>query len=131
MKWQNINQIYETSIQKAVYRIINSEDDHNFKNYFIKNRGIRNHSQNKIGHHDQEMGHSLHTQKSFLYVSVKIYNKLPRNITLIRNPGLFKKWLKRYNYDNSIKIKEQQDNINIDIIQVINFDAINTCQNND
>ena len=76
------------------------------------------------------MGHSTHTQKSFLYISVSLYNKLPKNITLIRNPILFKKWLKRYKYDNSIKLKEQQDFNIDDQIQIINMNTIQSCQDN-
>ena len=55
------------------------------------------------------MGHSHHMQKTFLYRTVQIYNKLPKEITLIKNKILFKKWLKRYNINNNIKLKKQED----------------------
>ena len=108
--------------------MINSENDHYFKNYLTNNRGIRNFSQNKVGHHSIDMGHSIYTQKSYLYLAIKLYNKLPRNITLIRQPNLFKKWLKRYNLDNRIKLKEQNNNTLIHEDQVINQDNITYCQ---
>ena len=37
-------------------------------------------SQNKLGPHDHIMGQSSHTQKSFLYRSINLYNKLPKNL---------------------------------------------------
>ena len=94
----------------------------------IKNRNVRNHAQNKVGHHDPEMGHSTYTQRSFLYVSINSYNKLPRNITLIKEHHLFKKWVKKYNLNNNIKLKEQEDNNQVYVQQVINYDLINICQ---
>ena len=130
LKWFNISQNYENYIQNSVYKIINSENDHDFKNYLTKNRNIRMQSDNKVGHHDQSMGHSQHTQKTFLYKAISIYNKLPRNITLIRSHHLFKKWCKLYNLNNKINIKAQDDN-NIIIIQpIIDLDDIAICENN-
>ena len=67
--------------------------------------------QNKVGHHDPSMGHNSNTQKSFLYMAVNIYNKLPRNLTLIKNTNLFKKWSKKYNINNKIILKNQEDYI--------------------
>ena len=65
---------------------------------------------NRVGHHNVFMGHSNHTQKSFLYKAIHLYNKLPKNIPLRRKQNLFKKWVKKYNMDNTIKLKEQDDN---------------------
>ena len=127
MRWLNVEECYENSVQKSVYRIINSENEHNFKNYLTKNRNVRNFSQNKLGSHDPEMGRSSYTQKSFLYVAINIYNKLPRNITLIKNPILFKKWLKRFNFDKNVKLREQVDNTISNPVQVINYDIIDRC----
>ena len=105
-------------MQNYIYKIINSEEEHNFKDYLTKNRTIRMLKQNKVGHHDQYMGHSQFTQNTFLYRAVNIFNKLPRNITLIKQPHLFKLWCKRYNLNNNIKLKQQEDNVKI-IIQPI------------
>ena len=57
------------------------------------------------------MGQSTYSQQTFLYHAVNIYNKLPRKITLIKEPLLFKKWCKKYNLNKNIKLKEQQDHI--------------------
>ena len=54
---------------------------------------------------------SVHSQKSFLYRAVNVYNKLPRNLTLIKQENLFKKWCKKFNLDNNIKLKNQEDNV--------------------
>ena len=73
--------------------------------------GTRTKNDNKVGHHDVIMGHSNYTQKSFLYRAVNLYNKLPRDLTLIKQSRLFKKWSKKYNLNNNIKLKKQEDNI--------------------
>ena len=83
---------------------------------------------NKLGHHDQSMGHSTHSQKTYLYRAIALYNKLPRNITLIKSHSIFKKWVNLYNLNNNIKLRNQQDN-NIIIIQPrIDLDEINICE---
>lgn len=92
-------------------------------------RGVRNYSQNKVGHHSPEMGRSVHTQKSFLYLAINTYNKLPRNLTLIRNLSIFKKWLKLFNMNNAVKLRNQPDNSNILEIQNIDENIIEQCQN--
>ena len=127
MKWLPTNENYEFAVQKTIFRILNSKDDHHFKNYFIKNRNVRNHSQNKIGHHDHTMGLSSHTQKFIIYVSIDIYNKLPRNITLIENQILFKKCLKHFHLDKNVKLKNQNDYTKIDILHIIDQDLILRC----
>ena len=73
------------------------------------------------------MGHSTHTQKTYLYRVIKIYNILPRNITLIKSQNLFKKWCKRFNLDNNIKLCEQDDNTVVIIQQTTNTDNMNQC----
>ena len=87
-----------------------------------KNRSIRVKSQNKVGHHDGMMGHSMYSQNSILYQAVQIYNKLPKEITLIKRQHLFKKWVKRYNLNNKILLKHQEDYNKEEIHQEINQD---------
>ena len=67
LKWLNIETNYRNAMQNSIYRMINSENNHDFKNYLTKNRNVRNISQNKTGHHDQTMGHSAFTQRTYLY----------------------------------------------------------------
>ena len=118
----------ENTVQNSIYKIINSNNEHSFKNYLTANRGIRNYSQNKVGHHDQSMGHSVYTQRTFLYQALNIYNKLPRELTLIKQNHLFKKWCQLYNLNNKIKLKDQNDNIII-YSQNIDNNIILECQN--
>ena len=61
-------------------------------------------AENKLGSHDQIMGHSSHTQKSFLYRAISIYNNLPTNLTLIKSFPVFKKWIK---LSNKIKLPDR------------------------
>ena len=110
IKWLTTQKNYENSSQNIIYKIITSEEDHYFKDYLLKSRSIRNKSQNKVGTHDQIMGQSIFTQKSFLYTSIELYNNLPKNLTLIKQQNLFKKWVKLYNLNNNIKLKNQEDN---------------------
>ena len=84
MKWLKIELKYENSAQNYIYKLINGKDEHNFKHKLIGNRSVRIRCQNKVGHHDQEMGRNVYTQRSILYTAVSVYNKLPRNITLIK-----------------------------------------------
>ena len=74
------------------------------------------------------MGHSTYTQRSILYTAVNLYNKLPKNLTLIKEQHIFKKWIKKYNMDNNIKIKSQEDNVKIIINQDYCQENIRKCQ---
>ena len=100
---------YENAMQNSIYKMINNKDEHFFKTYFTENRSIRISKQNKVRHHNVEMGRNQYMQKSYLYKALNIYNKLPRNLTLIKSAHLFKKWVKKYNLDNKIKLKDQDD----------------------
>ena len=108
MKWLDMQSGYENAMQNSIYKMINNKDDHFFKSQLIENRTIRIKKQNKVRHHSVEMNNNM--QRSYLYRALNIFNKLPRNITLIKIPHLFKKWVKKFNLDNSIKLKEQNDN---------------------
>ena len=109
MKWMTVEKCYENSTQNTIYKIINGDDENYFKQYLTTNRTPRTYAQNKVRHHDPSMGRTNEMQKTFLYRSINIYNKLPRNITLIKSQRLFKKWVKLYNRNNKIKLKEQTD----------------------
>ena len=62
----------------------------------LTNRSVKYEAQNKIGPHKPEIGKHTQDQKTFLYKSVNLYNNLPRELTLMPNIKLFKKWLKMY-----------------------------------
>ena len=104
LKWMDTKTNYENAMQKCIYKIINNKENHQFKYYFTINRNVRMHAQNKLGPHDQIMGQSPHTHKSFLFRAIDIYNKLPKELTLIKTFPIFKKWIKIYNLDNKIKL---------------------------
>ena len=129
MNWMNAETMYENSLQNSIYKIINSQDEHYFKYYLTHNRNIRNFCQNKVGPHDVSMGQSPITQRSYLYQAINIFNKLPRNVTLIRNQNLFKKWCRKYNMNNAIKLRYQPDNMLENPIQTICHINIDRCIN--
>ena len=128
VKWLNVKKNYENTTQNNIYRIINSNEEHFFDYYLTSNRNVRNRSQNKLGHHHESMGRSKYTQQTFLYKSIEVYNKLPKELTLIKEQRIFKKWIKRYNIDNSIKLKQQENYIDVKNIQEINYETIDRCQ---
>ena len=108
--------------------MLNNKEEHFFQDYLTRNRSIRILKQNKVGYHDPLMGFNSYTQRTFLYKAVNIYNSLPKNITLIRHQHLLKKWVKRYNLDRNIKLKDQIDydeNVNI---QQVDQQIIIECQ---
>ena len=129
LNWLNTNTNYENAMQNSIYKLINSENDHNFKQYLIKNRSIRMHAENKVGTHDQTMGHSVHTQKSFLYRSIAIYNKLPKTVTLSTSRSMFKNRCKKYNLNNSVKLRDLDYNNKPRERFLIDLTSINNCQN--
>ena len=111
MNWLSTQANYENAMQNSVYKMINGYGDHEFKHYLTKNRSIRILAENKVSSHDPIMGQSHHTQKSYLYRAVSLYNKLPKYLTLIKTHSVFKKWCKRYNLNNNIKLRAQDYNV--------------------
>ena len=89
MKSMNTNANYENAMQNSVYKMINSQNNHDFKYYFTKNINVRMLAENKVGPHDQTMGQSPHTQKSYLYRAIALYNKLPKFLTLSKTHSIF------------------------------------------
>ena len=128
MNWLDVQLNYENTTQNNIYKLINNNENHFFEYYLTNNRTVRNYSQNKLGHHNQMIGRSTLTQQTFLYQAIEIYNKLPKELTLIKEQRLFKKWVKRYNLDNKTKLKKQEDNTKIKPIQEINYENIRKCE---
>ena len=91
-----MEKIYKMSIQKTVHTLLNIENENYITSKMILNRNVKNKSQNKLGPHNPELGRNNLEQKSFLYQSVKLYNELPKELTKIRKPWIFKKWIKKY-----------------------------------
>ena len=57
-----------------------------------------------------------------------MYNKLPREITLLPNLKLFKIWLKKYHMNKQISIPKREDNKKILERQKISEDNISQCE---
>ena len=62
------------------------------------NRNIRNKAQNKPGPQKKIEKNDNFSQKYYCYKIISIYNSLKRELTLMNNFSLFKKWLKIYHY---------------------------------
>ena len=89
------------------------------------------HAENKLGPHDQSMGQSIHTQKSFLYRAISVYNKLPKNLTLSPNHKIFKKWCKMYNLNTQVKIPSRNYNEKPRETYTFEIDVILRCEEHD
>ena len=131
LKWFDTKTRYENAMQNNIFRILNNQDEHDFKHYFTLNRSIRMMSENKLGPHHQSMGNSIHTQKSFLYRAIALYNNLPKNLTLSPNQSVFKKWCKLYNLDKNVKIPSREYNVNPRVMSLIDPEIIRKCEENE
>ena len=105
INWKKYKTMYEISIQKLTNKMMNIENEHRFTNYMMLNRGTRAVHENKVGPHKKDIGMNNCEQKSFLYANVAIYNKLPKELTMIQNPDRFRIWLKRFYNKKEIRIK--------------------------
>ena len=110
LNWQDYNQLTISAIQKLSHKMINVENDHYIRYHITENRSVRNFAQNKLSHHRPGIGLTEAEQRSFEYLSVKYFNILPRELTLIRKNHLFKKYLRKYNIDRTVKLKPIEDN---------------------
>ena len=130
MKWLTLKEMYETSTQKYTHRIIHGSDNHFFKNYLLSNRNARNEYEEKLGPHKPYIGLSVHTQNTYLYQIITSYNKLPKEITMIRDPKIFKKWLKKFYLDKNIILKTRENPNPISYMEdEMNVDLIRQCEN--
>ena len=86
---------YKMALSKFTYRLLNYEKDnrHNLYTTLISNRNVRNRSQNKLGPQPRVESNDLFTLKSYTYKIRLIYNSLKRELTLMNNYSLFKKWI--------------------------------------
>ena len=94
------------------------------------NRNARNEYEEKLGPHKPYIGLSVHTQNTYLYQIITSYNKLPKEITMIRDPKIFKKWLKKYYLDKNIILKTRENPNPISYMEdEMNVDLIRQCEN--
>ena len=90
MGWTNYYEMYLTSIQKMCHRILNSDDDHYYKSWLTNNRSVRSLANNKVGPVQANFGKSQIEHKTFLYTIINAYSSLPRELTLIKKPWIFR-----------------------------------------
>ena len=111
-----------------MFDFINSDDQHYFCDYLLRNRSEKSKSQNKIGPYKSDISSKSLSQSTFLYKSVNVYSKLPKNITLSKNKKMFKSWQKKYTLDNNIKIPTREDNSKIYTYHQVNLQNIASCE---
>ena len=69
--------------------------------------------------------------KTVIYKAYNIYNKLPRELTLIKNKNNFKKWIKKYYNNKKLKfttIKDDYKSIKDNDNFIINDLNLQKCQ---
>ena len=101
--------------------------EHYFYYNIIQNRNIRNSAQNKTGPLPPGMGMSEVEQRSFLYLSHRMYNVLGPELSLIRNIDTFRVNIRRFYTEKEIHLTRQKDNIIPNEIPIININNIMEC----
>ena len=91
LKWMNIDEIHENTIIKMTHKILNNEENYDLKRIFTEKRERRILADNKVGTLPDQIGITATTQNTFIYNAHKIYNKTPREITLIKSINVLKK----------------------------------------
>ena len=131
MGWTDYYTMYESAIQKMCHSLLNTDNNHHFKSIMTKNRSPRILAQNKVSAHRPGFAMKSIEHKTFIFNIVSAYNKLPRQITLITQGNLFRKWLRKYKQNKSIILPEKPYNQNEYYPPIINRDRIRMCQMND
>ena len=72
---------------------------------------------------------SNYSQNTYLYKIVDCYNKLPKQLTLIKEPNLLKKMEQKYKLDKNTKLSEKMENMNDYTIMIVNDANIEKCEN--
>ena len=85
LNWFKIQNLHEIAIAKFVHKLLNNDDCHYLKDLITNNRQFKTKAENKIGPLQDKIGLGTLEQKSVIYKSQKIYNNLPRELTLIQN----------------------------------------------
>ena len=98
------------AIIKFIHKLLNKNDNHYLKDLITQNRYYKTLSENKIGpiknnakNLQNKIGLGTLEIKSVINKSQNIYNKLPRELTLIVNKNYLKKWLIKYYLNKDIK----------------------------
>ena len=82
--------MHEIAISKFIHKLLNNDDNHYLKDMITQNRQFKTLSENKVGPLknnskilQNKIGLASVELKTVIYKSYKIYNNLPREITLI------------------------------------------------
>ena len=105
--WNTIDEMQEMAISKFTNKILNNDQNYVIKNEMTINRERRTLGQNKIGILPIKYGMDKTSQNSIIIKAKSIYNNLPKELTLIQKPKLFKKWIKIFYLNKNIKIKNK------------------------
>ena len=110
LNWFKIEDLHEMAIIKFNHKLLNRNENHYLKDLITQNRFYKTFSENKIGpisNNSKNLQNKIALGtlevKSVMNKSLNIYNKLPRELTLIVNKNNFKKWLKKYYLNKDIK----------------------------
>ena len=107
--WLDYDQNTKVAIQKTTHNLLNIQNEYYITTLLTENRNVRNKAQNKVGPFLAHFGFSNEEQNSFLFQSIKNYNMLPKELTMIPNTKRFKKWIKKYYLEPSISIKKPKE----------------------
>ena len=87
VKWISIEERYQLTVLKLTHKLLNS-DNHNrhfLAEIMTENRTIRMLKENKLGPKQKVNNNDKFTMKTFTYRSIDLYNRLPREFTLLIN----------------------------------------------
>ena len=129
LKWLDYENLYKSSIYKTTHQLLNTYNQHYITSDLIQNRNIRNKSQNKLGPHANKIGMNEIEQATFVYQAKKIYNTLPKELTMIKKKNLFKKWLKKYMLNKQIRPIQSPEYDEPLVPDIINLNIIKDCEN--
>ena len=117
--------LYNDAVSKFTYSCLNDKVNM-LAHCLTENRNIRLLSQNKCGtFQDDDMYDT--TKRSFVNMSMSIYNKLPRGLTLSPNKELFRKWLKKYHRMGEFDRFPYRCDNTAQISPLISHSTINEC----
>ena len=82
--------MHQIAISKFIHKLLNNDDNHYLKNLITTNRQNKTLADNKFGTLQNNIGIGTLKQKTVIYKAQKIYNDLPREITLIKKNQISK-----------------------------------------
>ena len=113
---------------KTIHKIINNDQDnqHYLAVKIKDNRNVRMTAENKLGPKLEINKNNMFISKTFAWRSKDIYNRIPRQLTLLKNSKRFKICITKYTIDPNIKFiiptqDDNKDNINSDMNKAIDF----------